>query len=257
MARKYTNRVWVTTTTAGTGPVTLGSVKSSDYFTFAEGGVADGDTVAYVIQDGGNVEVGIGTYTSAGTTMSRDTVIASRIAGVAGTTKLTLSGSATVFIAEQATEAQAAYDFLENLAANSVLVRSNAAAGAASALALAASQLAGRGSSGNVAAIALGVGLLMSGTTLQVASYTVQVDFGSTPAESKTFDVALSGAVTTNKVIASPSLSMPAGVDQDEIEADPITVAGVVPSSNNIRLTVSTTNGSAITGKRNINVILA
>ena len=48
--------------------------------------------------DGSNREIGVGTYTTVGTTLSRDTVTASLIAGVAGTTKLTLSGSATVFI---------------------------------------------------------------------------------------------------------------------------------------------------------------
>lgn len=188
MARKYANRVWMTTTTAGTGTITLGSVKSGDYFTFAEAGVSDGDTVAYVIVDGSNVEIGIGTYTSSGTTLSRDTVIASRIAGVAGTTKVTLSGNATVFIAEQATEAQAVYDLLENLAANSVLARADAAAGAPSGVALSASQLLGRGSTGNVAPISLGTNLSMSGTTMDTTGVATLSGNNTFTAATNTFE---------------------------------------------------------------------
>jgi hypothetical protein len=95
---KLFNRAKVTTATAGTGTVTLGAASSAAFFTFAEAGVANSDVVTYVIEDGTNVEIGRGTYTSAGTTLSRDTVLISKISGVAGTTKLTLSGSAVVYI---------------------------------------------------------------------------------------------------------------------------------------------------------------
>ena len=103
MAKAYANRVWMTTATAGTGTITLGSAKAG-YLTFAEAGVADTNTVTYVLIDGSDFEIGTGTYTSAGTTMSRDTVTVSKIAGVAGTTKLTLSGSAEVFLSHRAAE---------------------------------------------------------------------------------------------------------------------------------------------------------
>jgi hypothetical protein len=92
------NRARVTTATVGTGTMTLGAAVSAAFFTFAEAGVPDAAVVSYVIEDGTDVEMGIGTYTSAGTTLSRDTVTASKISGTAGTTKLTLSGSAVVFI---------------------------------------------------------------------------------------------------------------------------------------------------------------
>jgi len=97
LPKVYANRVWMTTATAGTGTITLGSAKSG-YLTFADGGVANADTVTYVLVDGSNFEIGTGTYTSSGTTMSRDTVVVSLISGTAGTTKLTLSGTAEVFL---------------------------------------------------------------------------------------------------------------------------------------------------------------
>jgi hypothetical protein len=92
------NRVRMSTTTTGTGTITLGSATSNAFFTFAEAGVGNGAVVSYVIEDGTDVEFGIGTYTVSGTTLSRDTVTASKISGTAGTSKISLSGSAVVFI---------------------------------------------------------------------------------------------------------------------------------------------------------------
>src|SRR5688572_28666463 len=92
------NRVRMSTATTGTGTITLGSATSNAYFTFDEAGVADATVVSYCIEDGTDVEFGIGTYTASGTTLSRSTVTASKISGTAGTSKIDLSGSAIVFI---------------------------------------------------------------------------------------------------------------------------------------------------------------
>lgn len=95
---KLFNRARMTTATVGTGTIALGAAVSNAFLTFAESGVANGDVVAYVIEDGADFESGIGTYTTAGTTLSRTTVRVSKIAGAAGTAKINLSGTATVFL---------------------------------------------------------------------------------------------------------------------------------------------------------------
>ena len=86
------NRAKMSTSTTGTGTITLGSAEDG-YQTFADAGVANADVVRYVIEDGNNWEIGTGTYTSSGTTLSR-TVSESSNSDAA----INLSGSATVFI---------------------------------------------------------------------------------------------------------------------------------------------------------------
>ena len=94
------DRVKVATSTTGTGTITLGSAESG-YQSFADGGIADGDTVRYVIEDGTDWEIGTGTYTSSGTTLSRTVTSSSN-----SDNALNLSGSAVVFISPAAQDLQ-------------------------------------------------------------------------------------------------------------------------------------------------------
>lgn len=80
MAFVVADRVKETTTTTGTGTVTLAGA-ASGYQSFSA--VGNGNTTFYCIagQSSTEWEVGIGTYTSSGTTLSRDTVYSSSNSG--------------------------------------------------------------------------------------------------------------------------------------------------------------------------------
>lgn len=89
------DRVRETTTTTGTGTVTLAGAVSG-FQSFAA--IGNGNTTYYTIAGQGNSEweIGIGTYTASGTTLSRDTVLASS-AGAPTKTTFT-SGIKDVFV---------------------------------------------------------------------------------------------------------------------------------------------------------------
>lgn len=74
MALVIKDRVKETTTTTGTGTLTLAGALSG-FDSFAE--IGDGNTTYYSCTDGTDFEVGIGTYTASGTTLSRDSVLES------------------------------------------------------------------------------------------------------------------------------------------------------------------------------------
>ena len=74
MALVVKDRVQEVSTTTGTGTFTLaGAVTGFQSFS----AIGNGNTTYYAIVGGSQWEVGLGTYTSSGTTLSRDTVLAS------------------------------------------------------------------------------------------------------------------------------------------------------------------------------------
>ena len=76
MALVLADRVQETTTTTGTGTITLAGAVSG-FQSFAA--VGNANTTYYTIagQTTSEFEIGIGTYTTSGTTLSRDTILTS------------------------------------------------------------------------------------------------------------------------------------------------------------------------------------
>ena len=89
---KLFNRAKMTTSTTGTGTITLGSA-ASGFQSFADAGVVNGDVVQYVIEEGSNFEIGTGTYSSTGTSLTRSPTESSN-----SDAAITLAGDATVSI---------------------------------------------------------------------------------------------------------------------------------------------------------------
>lgn len=89
------NLVGVSTSTTGTGAVSIGSTLGSDgYVSFVDAGVPDGATVTYLLRDGSQSELGHGTYSLGLATVTRDTVLTSTNGGA----KINLSGTANLFL---------------------------------------------------------------------------------------------------------------------------------------------------------------
>ena len=89
---KLVNRAKMTTSTTGTGSLTLTGA-SDGYQTFANAGLSDGDVVSYTIEDGSNWEIGRGVVASSATTLTRGVTESSNSGSV-----LSLSGGAEVFV---------------------------------------------------------------------------------------------------------------------------------------------------------------
>jgi len=98
MALVVADRVQETTTTTGTGTITLAGAVSG-FQSFAT--IGNANTTYYCVTSGANWEVGIGTYTASGTTLARTTILASSAAGAA----ITLAGTSNVFCVYPASKA--------------------------------------------------------------------------------------------------------------------------------------------------------
>lgn len=95
MALKVADRVKESTTTSGTGNITLGGAQNG-FVTFSSV-LSNGDTTYYTISDGNNWEVGLGTYNSSGNTLTRTD--ANVLQSTNSDNRISLSGSAAdVFI---------------------------------------------------------------------------------------------------------------------------------------------------------------
>ena len=126
MALVLKDRVKETTTTTGTGTITLGGAVAN-FQAFSS--IGDGNTTYYVIEDTVNNawEVGVGTYTLAGTTLARNTVLANSL----GTTALITfaAGTKNVFCNYPASKS-----FYTDLLGTNVLTALGTAVGSAGAV---------------------------------------------------------------------------------------------------------------------------
>lgn len=119
MALVVKDRVKETTTTTGTGTVTLAGA-AAGFQSFAAVGTGNTTYYAIVDQTPGAWEVGVGTYTASGTTLSRTTVLASSNSGA-----LVNFGAGTkdVFVTYPA--GYAAFAGLNDLFENDVTINQN------------------------------------------------------------------------------------------------------------------------------------
>ena len=100
MALVLSDRVKETSSTSGTGTLTLsGAVTGFETFT---ANLSNGDTTYYCCTDNTDFEVGLGTFTSSGTTLARTTILASSNSNNAVNWS---SGTRTVFCTLPATKA--------------------------------------------------------------------------------------------------------------------------------------------------------
>ena len=91
MPLRLANRVKESSTTTGSGTITLGGATGA-YQTFSNA-LSNGDTTYYTVVNGDNWEVGLGIYSS--NTLTRDAVLSSSNSN----NKINLNGSSSVFIA--------------------------------------------------------------------------------------------------------------------------------------------------------------
>ena len=104
MAFKLADRTKETTTTSGTGNITLAGAVTG-FVTFGSV-LSDGDTTYYTISDGSNWEVGLGTYNTSGNTLTRTD--ANVLQSTNSDNRISLSGNtADVFITLPADKAVA------------------------------------------------------------------------------------------------------------------------------------------------------
>lgn len=173
MALVLKDRVKVITTTTGTGTYTLGSTKTG-FLSFSV--IGDGNTTYYTVENGADWEVGIGTFTASGTTLSRDAILASSNSNAAVNWG---AGNKDVFIAYP-TERAVYVDGSSVFAANSAkLAVPNGGTGVTSLTAnnvllgngTGAVQFVAPGTSGNV--------LVSNGTTWTSGTPTIGLDSGT------------------------------------------------------------------------------
>jgi len=194
---KLFNRAKMTTSTTGTGTVTLGSA-SVGFQSFADAGVANSDVVQYVIEEGANFEIGTGTYSSSGTSLTRTPSESSN-----SDAAISLTGTATVSI----TAIQSDFNELQHEGVTKVAATST---GATVTGTLAATALTGDGSAlTGIEGVPSGVIAMWSGTNANIPSGWYLCDGNnSTPDLTDRFIIGRAAATNTNSTGGSNTVTL-------------------------------------------------
>ena len=96
MALVIKDRIKETSTTTGTGTYTLAGAIGTSFDAFST--IGDGNTTYYACSDGTDFEVGLGTYTLSGTTLSRDTIFESSSTKITADVNGAVSASTSVTV---------------------------------------------------------------------------------------------------------------------------------------------------------------
>ena len=184
----------------------LGSVKSNETVLLTSVNLASEITGILPVTNGGT---GQSTFTDGQILVGNTTGNTLSKVSVSGDLSLSNAGVATI-------QSQAVtYAKIQNASANTVIARANAASGSVGEVALSASQLLGRGDTGDIAPITLGTNLSMSGTTLNASTsgsplglfdFWTEQPFGSSNAQMGPFNGAAISTGTNTAAIPTSSM---------------------------------------------------
>ena len=186
MALVLADRVKDTTTTTGTGSVTLSGSPPAGFQSFGAA-IGNGNTTYYTISGGSEWEVGIGTYNSTGVVLNRDTVLSSSNSGSLVNFS---AGDKDVFVtypAERSVNEDAAGNVNINITGNAATATraTNLAAGAAGSIPY-------QTAANTTAFVATASGVFVGGTT---------PSFSTTPTLTGTNFTAIPNAALSNSAV--------------------------------------------------------